>query len=328
MDIEVTPEEATAFIIPVMLAAAAAMPKDASLIHANFTPRKLLERQNVLSMGVPSVLLLALTLSVLYLGMDSAIRQAHENRVEQIEMSELERQIMTNQAVIDSIRVLEGKIAAYEQKNYYVQHYIGDNNQWHYILSKLSECFQDRPLTWATNIRREEDTFRLEGSTSDRQHVIAVSELFPNTLIKQITEKEIESYTVWDFDITCSMPDHLKTLMSEVQPQRTKIGQSLEDTSEGEVRDDKPAPVVPAPAKPVDHTAPAGPAPQQAPQEKPTLTRVYPLNDDGTYTVRQGDNLYRIAVTFGTTMEELQRLNGMDTTIIYPGQKIVLPQGQ
>jgi hypothetical protein len=45
-----------------------------------------------------------------------------------------------------------------------------------------------------------------------------------------------------------------------------------------------------------------------------------------TYVVQSGDNLFRIALRFGTTVETLATLNGItNTSLIYPGQVIYLP---
>jgi LysM repeat protein len=44
-----------------------------------------------------------------------------------------------------------------------------------------------------------------------------------------------------------------------------------------------------------------------------------------TYTVQPGDNLYRIALKFGTTVATIQQANNLKTTIIYVGQVLVIP---
>lgn len=53
------------------------------------------------------------------------------------------------------------------------------------------------------------------------------------------------------------------------------------------------------------------------------------IQEDGTYLVRDGDSLARIAEIYQTSISELRRLNpsiGPDN-IIYPGQSLVLPPG-
>lgn len=44
------------------------------------------------------------------------------------------------------------------------------------------------------------------------------------------------------------------------------------------------------------------------------------------YTVKQGDNLYQIAMTLGTTVKNLLLINGLkEGEFIYPGQQLLIP---
>jgi LysM repeat protein len=43
------------------------------------------------------------------------------------------------------------------------------------------------------------------------------------------------------------------------------------------------------------------------------------------YTVRNGDTLGDVALRFGVTVEAIQTLNGLDTTMIYAGQVLQIP---
>ena len=47
-----------------------------------------------------------------------------------------------------------------------------------------------------------------------------------------------------------------------------------------------------------------------------------------TYTVAPGDTLYSIARRYGTTVEELMRLNGLESFLLQPGQVLKLPSGE
>ncbi|MBI2976687.1 MAG: LysM peptidoglycan-binding domain-containing protein [Chloroflexi bacterium] len=47
----------------------------------------------------------------------------------------------------------------------------------------------------------------------------------------------------------------------------------------------------------------------------------------GTYVVQPGDNLYRIAIKFNTTVEAIQSLNGLTSTVIFVGQVLKIPGG-
>lgn len=50
-----------------------------------------------------------------------------------------------------------------------------------------------------------------------------------------------------------------------------------------------------------------------------------PIPETMTYTVQPGDTLYRIARTFGITLDELRRLNNLQGDIIYAGQTLLVP---
>ena len=44
-----------------------------------------------------------------------------------------------------------------------------------------------------------------------------------------------------------------------------------------------------------------------------------------SYTVRKGDNLYRISLRHGTTVDKLMAANGLNTTLIHPGDVLSIP---
>lgn len=43
------------------------------------------------------------------------------------------------------------------------------------------------------------------------------------------------------------------------------------------------------------------------------------------YTVRKGDTLYLLATRYGTTVQALRQLNGLNSNEIYPGQRLTIP---
>jgi len=67
-------------------------------------------------------------------------------------------------------------------------------------------------------------------------------------------------------------------------------------------------------------------APTKPPSSKTAKTATSGGSAGGTYTVRQGDSFDRIAHKNGTTAEKLAEANNLElTTMIHPGQKLVLP---
>lgn len=70
-------------------------------------------------------------------------------------------------------------------------------------------------------------------------------------------------------------------------------------------------------------SAPAA-APVQAEVVKKTAAPSAP-SDGGSYHVEGGDSLWAIATLHGVTVNKLMRANNLSSTIIYPGQNLVIP---
>jgi len=62
-----------------------------------------------------------------------------------------------------------------------------------------------------------------------------------------------------------------------------------------------------------------------APTVLPTAT---PVPGGDTHVVRRGENLYRIALRYGTTVQDIASLNGIaNPSLIYVGQVLTIPSG-
>lgn len=92
-----------------------------------------------------------------------------------------------------------------------------------------------------------------------------------------------------------------------------------------------PTPVVEAP---VAETKPvvADPAPAPAPEKKPKKVDTKdkkPVTASRNHVVQKGENLGRIAAKYNTTVQEIQRINGMkNSTMIQAGQTLKIPGGK
>lgn len=77
------------------------------------------------------------------------------------------------------------------------------------------------------------------------------------------------------------------------------------------------------PAPTVEPTEAATPAPTVEPTEAPVVSTT-----PGTHVVQVGENLYRIALRYGTTVTAIAHANGITNVArIYPGQKLTIPAG-
>ena len=81
----------------------------------------------------------------------------------------------------------------------------------------------------------------------------------------------------------------------------------------------------PAPTRTPGPTNTPGPSPTPRPTQPPTATFTPGAGGQITYIVQEGDTLSGIALKFGTTVAELQRLNGLgNSTLIYAGQELIV----
>ncbi|MGC7846386.1 L,D-transpeptidase family protein [Desulforudis sp. 1088] len=81
-------------------------------------------------------------------------------------------------------------------------------------------------------------------------------------------------------------------------------------------------PVV-AVGSPVIVVVSSGSAPH--PVFNPAPAQPRPGGGDRVHTVRPGESLYAVARLYGTTVEAIMRANNLSSTIIYPGQQLVVP---
>lgn len=108
--------------------------------------------------------------------------------------------------------------------------------------------------------------------------------------------------------------------------------EELEDPAE---EDDEPEPEVepevePEPEEepesvqtPPATEQPAAPQPQPEPEPEPETEPEQESSGQGEYyTVKAGDNMYRIALNHGMSTEELMQLNGLTVETVYVGQEL------
>ena len=89
---------------------------------------------------------------------------------------------------------------------------------------------------------------------------------------------------------------------------------------------------VPTEAPPGEQQPPATEEPTPVPTEEPAAVEPTPQppseGGEQVHTVQPGENLFRIALRYGTTVEAIAQANGItNPTLIYVGQKLIIPSG-
>ncbi len=217
-DVRYNPENYTAYIIPIMLAVADIYPNDPSLLPVDFLPKKLLEQQNIFSLNVPGFIVLVLILLTGLYGINEYFKLNRVNRHTKMNIMNIKRQIDAKQPIVDSIAVLENKISQIQTNMKQVSEIVTDQNQWHYILKKISNTVGENSVSWITNLHKLEDNkFIVDGQTTLRSNVIKFSKMFPNSKIEKLHENEIQGYTVWNFEMIFGMPNPINTKRADAQ---------------------------------------------------------------------------------------------------------------
>jgi TolA-binding protein len=214
---EYSDEELAEFIIPISLALSGLIPENEKLLIPDLLPKMIKEEQNNLSIGFGGLFVLALILGVSLFAIQLNWSGSRKVKNFNLEITQLRNSILANASLIDSLTVKERKIAELEENVARVNKFMGSKNQWHYILEEISNSFLNNPLSWGINLHKEEDKFRLSGSTTKRINIVAFSQLFPGGKIVKVVQRDIQGYKVWDFDILFNMPDPIVTKRLDLQ---------------------------------------------------------------------------------------------------------------
>ncbi|WP_312470531.1 LysM peptidoglycan-binding domain-containing protein [Neobacillus sp.] len=122
------------------------------------------------------------------------------------------------------------------------------------------------------------------------------------------------TYTVVSGDALIKIANRYNVTVGELQQWNNLsstlilVGQVLKVSAPGQtvtVTAPKPAPTPPAPVTP-----------------PPTTTTPAPQTPTSEYTIKSGDNLSKIGVQFGMTVQQLKTLNNLTSDMIYIGQKL------
>jgi len=111
-------------------------------------------------------------------------------------------------------------------------------------------------------------------------------------------------------------PDVAATAFAE----STRVAEVMEETPTGEATT-VPSPT-PTPTPPIVATTPVPTTPAST---TPTLTPTSPPTGQVTHTVQRGENLFRIALRYSTTVQAIASANGIaNPALIYVGQVLII----
>jgi putative chitinase len=96
---------------------------------------------------------------------------------------------------------------------------------------------------------------------------------------------------------------------------------TAEEEEEEEATEEATATATPEPT-----TAPTTAAETPAPTSAPTVTPAPPVSGATTHIVQPGENMFRIALRYGTTVDAIAQANGIaNPQLVYVGQQLTIP---
>ncbi len=200
------------YIIPIMLSLVASnIPGTSHLIKVNFLPKQLKEQQNIFSINYLGFTVLGLLLISGLISINMYIENMTVISSTNIEISNIRKQLTIAQSRLENVYAMSDQIEKLERNLERTNRYLGNKNQWHYILEEISRTLRSNPLSWLTSLRNDENGFRVAGITNNRRNIVRLSEIFPQAVVYQTTKNEIEGQQVWNFEISFKYPDAFET---------------------------------------------------------------------------------------------------------------------
>jgi LysM repeat protein len=162
------------------------------------------------------------------------------------------------------------------------------------------------------------------GDGPSSRQIVAISQQGTATPLLMLAVEVTPSHQVAPPTSTHLPPSRTATpLLPSVTATATATAASVPPTATS-----LPSTNIPAPPAATDTPIPTAPPPPTAttvpPTPKPRPPPPTPVREI-VYIVRSGDNLIGIAARYGTTVDAIMRRNGLGSTVIYAGERLIIP---
>lgn len=195
------------FALPIALAYKALMPEQAGITKSNFLPSSVIEGQKVFKIAWHGFIILFLIFGMTVFGTIRIMQENLEFRRLKDQSFRLEEDVNRKRLEAAEIKKIRSDLELHQANIEAMRTILEKKNPWTEVLRVLIQDFARRPITWLTNLKQEKEGLFFSGITTERRHVVGISELFPNSRINKVTHSEIRSRSVWLFEINSSMPD-------------------------------------------------------------------------------------------------------------------------
>lgn len=194
------------FALPIALAYKALNNDNPELTRSNFLPSAIIEGQKVFKIAWHGFVILFLIFAMTMYGTVSIMQSNLDYRNLRATGRRLEQEVNQKRLEAAEIKKIRSDLEQYEANIEAMRTLLQDKNPWTEILHKLIQGIQRRPITWLTNLRLENGKLLINGYTTERRHVVGISQIFDNTKINKVTHSQIRNYSVWQFELHTDLP--------------------------------------------------------------------------------------------------------------------------
>lgn len=194
------------FALPIALGYKALHPEDGRYNQTNFLPYKVVEGQKTYKVAWHGMLVLTAVFVVAFIGTIAILKANQQFR----QATELKRQqeitLAKRRAEAAEIQEIRNALEKQHQLMEVIKSVLTNKNPWSLVLDTLNRKFAQRPVSWITSLRREQDKLALSGTTTNRQNIVEFAAVLPNSRIIKVNHAKIKERTVWVFEIRSDMP--------------------------------------------------------------------------------------------------------------------------
>ncbi len=207
MEDKFTSEKIAKYAIPIELAWKTLEPKNKNFSSTNLLPNKVIENQKYFKIAWHGFLVLAAIFYFAFTGTIKNLELKQDILDYGKENYKVERELSKNRELIRRLNEIKIKLNKLQENLSKVDMITGNKNQWNHILDVFSKSLAKNRLSWLSDITSNDKGFTIEGYTTNRRAVIALSKLFPESRITNVSKDDSHELTIWSFNITCNYPD-------------------------------------------------------------------------------------------------------------------------
>ncbi|NLO11668.1 MAG: hypothetical protein GX122_04510 [Candidatus Cloacimonetes bacterium] len=194
------------FALPIALAHKALYAGDERYTNTDFLPRNIVEGQKTYKVAWHGFLMLSLLFGLTLWGTISILQVVHALNQAKSDNQRLNHTLAVRRAEAAEIQEIRSKLEAHQKNMEIMRGTLENKNQWTEVLDTINRRAATLPKTWLTNFKKGKERLNITGLTTNRNHVLKLADVLPNSSITKVTESHIKNYSVWSFEIISDFP--------------------------------------------------------------------------------------------------------------------------